>query len=93
MTTDEVIKYLEYADDFMRHNADWHDREAIDLAIEALKDEQSYQQTIYKLTETIKEKDKREQWIPCSERLPEDCNILIYDVNGNNPYLKDNSNG
>ena len=39
MTTDEVIKYLEYADDFMRHNADWHDREAIDLAIEALKRE------------------------------------------------------
>ena len=39
MTTDEVIKYLEYADDFMRHNADWHDREAIDLAIEALKNQ------------------------------------------------------
>jgi len=41
MTTDEVIKYLEYADDFMRHNADWHDREAIDLAIEALQGHRS----------------------------------------------------
>jgi hypothetical protein len=78
MTTDEVIKYLEYADDFMRHNADWHDREAIDLAIEALKGEKSYQKTIYKLTEELKMKDEpvRGKTTICGHTIPEIIRIL-----------------
>lgn len=82
MTNDKVIWNIQkLKHHLMDENYDVEALFTLDVAIEALKDEQSYQQTIYKLTETIKEKGKREQWIPCAEQMPEG-EVLACDTHG-----------
>lgn len=74
MTREEAIKQMEefmVIDDWsLVYLPDLHD--ALELAIEALTENESLAKSVIEASELLRKKRPHDAWIPCSERLPED---------------------
>lgn len=78
MTREEAIKILSCRDN-RGLPITWQDGfvGAIDMAIEALEENESLAKSVNDAAELIRKLQKRNGWIPCSERLPEDIRPVI----------------
>lgn len=83
MTREEAILKLEVLKDFSHKNELKNIHEAIDMAIEALENNDKLAEDLQNCIEMYKKKKaevealKQTAWIPCSERLPENENSVL----------------
>lgn len=86
MTIEEAIKVLEpfKACMFDQYGCPISDAAiALDVAIEALQENESLAKSVNDAAELIHKLQKKNEWIPCSERLPNDGhNVLMCRKNG-----------